>query len=330
MEVYGGPKMSDGLDFIEQADEVIADINLSRGGEVLPPKTNKTLLVDADTIVFSACLNCTIVEELLPEEFYTDEEWAEILLDPTFDGESNTRKFVYEDDVDAYINDKLAYMMEQTGTTRYELHFTGNKRNSFRYTQLDSMYKANRKSGQTPAGLHATKLRWVLNNPNVFIWDEWEADDICVALKRDNPDKYILAAVDKDVIYSLPGKHWNYYTSAKYYINMKWIEVSKLEAMRHHYLQTLTGDSGDNIPGLSGIGPKKALKILGDCEDHICMWEKVVAAYEAAGKSVIDAIVTMRLVSMHQLHKDKDGNYRLNLWKPPVGTTIERNNDGTE
>ena len=309
--------MSDGLDELNGNNcETVVDLNLGRDGEALPAMTNKTLLVDADTVLFTACLNSEIVDELLPRDMYTEEEWNILIQDPTYDEESHSVMITYPDDVDAYIHEKLAFMMEKTGTTKYELHLTGGGRSSFRYTKIDKLYKQNRKGGRAPAGLYAAKIRWVEDNPlNVFIWDDWEADDIVVSLKRDHPAKYTLAAVDKDVLYSLPGKHFNYYTSAKYGINMKWVQVDKMEAMKHHYLQTLTGDPGDNIPGLAGIGPKKAAKILEGCKDVQSMWEAVVAAYEKHNKTVIDAITTMRLVNMHQLLLDK-GEYKLELWKP--------------
>jgi len=318
--------MSDGLDMFDSDNGKIVDINLDSKGELLPPKNNKTLLVDADTLIFTACLNSEIVEELLPQSFYSKEEWEEIVADATFDEDNHCRYFVFDGDIDSYIKDKLEYIMQQTGTSDYELHFTGNLRSSFRYKLYD-MYKGNRKGGRAPTGLHDTKIRWVENNPSkCFIWDEWEADDIVVSLRRDNPNKYIMAAVDKDVLYSLPGRHFNYYTSAKYGIDMKWVEVDKLQAMKHHYIQALTGDSSDNIPGLNGIGAKRANKILEDCIDPVCMWEAVVEAYESKGKSVVDALITMRLVSMHQLIKDSSGEYKLNLWKPTTATYTKDNN----
>jgi len=265
----------------------VLDINIGGDGTILPTKNNKILLVDADTVIFTACLNSEMIDEVFDESFYHPDEWKEIVNDPTYDPELGIRKLVFEDDIDAYVKDKLQYMMDLTGTSSYELHLTGGSRKSFRYTQLDPMYKATRKGGAAPAGLHEAKIRWVEDNPtNVFIWDDWEADDIVVALKRDNPNKYVLAAVDKDVLYSLPGDHFNYYTSAKYSIDMKFIHVEKLDAMKHHYLQTLTGDPADNVPGLVGIGPKKAAKILEGCEKPDCMWLRVVEAYELHNKCI--------------------------------------------
>lgn len=307
-------------DLFAQDDGPVVDINIRAGfggSVVLPKKNGKILLVDADTVIFTGCLNSEVMEELLPWTFYTDAERKEIESDPTYDPEAHVRYFSFDDDIDAYVKDKLEYMLEQTGCESYELHLTGGLRTSFRYTKIDTMYKNNRKGGRAPANLSESKVRWVENNPTTcFIHEEWEADDIVVSLKRDNPDKYIMAAVDKDVIYSVPGKHWNYFTSAKFNIDMKWVEVDHHTAIAHHYMQTLTGDPGDNIPGLVGIGPVKAKKILGDALTVDVMWDRVVAAYEDHGKTIIDAMTTMRLVNMHQLFKNKQGDYEVVLWKP--------------
>lgn len=308
--------MDDGLESLAGESGEVVELNLDSRGELLPPKNNKILLVDADTILYSACLNCAITEELLPESFYTEEEWAEYMDDPTYDEESGTVQFVFEDDVDNYILNKLNYMLDQTGCKDWELHLTGRKEDAFRYKLVDKMYKANR-NGVPPPGLIDTKVRWVENHPTkCFMWHEWEADDMVVALRRDNPNKYILSAVDKDVLYSIPGRHFNYYTSVKYHIDMRWVEVSKRQATLHHYMQTLTGDSADNIPGLKGVGPKTAKKILDGCDDPECAWKRVVEAYEERGMTIIDAITNMRLAHMHQVMQNRVGDYEVVLWKP--------------
>jgi len=46
------------------------------------------------------------------------------------------------------------------------------------------------------------------------------------------------------------------------------------------YTQVLTGDRVDNIPGLHGIGPKKAEKILKGCKTEDQLYEAVLKAYD--------------------------------------------------
>ena len=48
---------------------------------------DKIALIDADTIIFSACVSTEIVEELLPKSFYSDVEWMEIESNPYYNEE---------------------------------------------------------------------------------------------------------------------------------------------------------------------------------------------------------------------------------------------------
>jgi 5'-3' exonuclease len=45
-------------------------------------------------------------------------------------------------------------------------------------------------------------------------------------------------------------------------------------------MQVLTGDRVDNIPGLKGIGVKKAEKILADCVTEKQLFEATLDAYK--------------------------------------------------
>ena len=305
--------MDDGLEGL--SNEEFVEINLGSNGKVLPQKNGKIALIDADTLVFAACITLEVADDLLPRDFYTDGEWEEIVKESGYSEIDHCIYYTNLEESKRHVMDRIDGILEATGCVDYELHFTS-KRENFRYKLLDNMYKATRTS-RAPEGLWELRELF-MEEGKAFIWTEWEADDIVVALKRDNPDKYILCAVDKDVLYSLPGKHFNYYVSRQHNIEMKWIEVGRLQAMKHHYMQTLTGDPADNVPGLVGIGPKKAEKILKDCEDVNCMWDAVVEAYKNNGKTIIDAITTMRLVSMQQLMLDKDGKYKLELWRPQI------------
>jgi DNA polymerase-1 len=167
---------------------------------------------------------------------------------------------------------------------------------------------------RTPTGLRELKAK-LLENFAGTISTSWEADDIVVYKKVNNPDKYIMVAVDKDLLYSVEGTHFNYYESSKYNIDMKFQEVDANIAMRWAYIQCLIGDTTDNIEGIKGIGPKKAEKVLAGCSTHADYWYAVANAFEEAGKGLMDAIETMRLVNMYQLI-EVNGEYIIKLWKP--------------
>jgi len=101
-----------------------------------------------------------------------------------------------------------------------------------------------------------------------------EADDFiriwrnqCVQANKD----YIVCSVDKD-LKCIPGKYYHLKTK-------KIEEISELEALKFFYAQLLQGDPTDNIPGLPGIGPKTADKMLLDIKDEEEMQEIVVSMY---------------------------------------------------
>ena len=294
----------------------IADINLGKSGEILPPKSDQVALIDADTLVFGAAVSAQVREDVLPREWYSDIEWMEIEENPGFDPETNSITSLNMNLAMMNAKEKLEQILSRTGCDEFELHFTGPGKNSFRYTIVDREYKANRREYISPIGLTMLKLEFYKLYPDKVIINRcFEADDTVVAKAASDLDKYIICAVDKDVLYSLEGRHFNYYTSAKYNIDMKWIEVDKETAMKHHYKQVLMGDAGDNIIGLRGIGPRKADAILAECTTPEECQEAVKQAYEDAGRSIMDFLVNMRLVSMNQAEYFPDTDeYKLKLW----------------
>ena len=278
------------------------EIDLNAAGKKLPPKNDMIALIDADTVVFGACS----VKE------YVD----------TVDVGVGSMDFkeIYAIDLEAayaHASDKINGILEATGCKDFELHFTLG-RNSFRYTRVDSEYKANRLGGRAPAGLKDLKELFIARNPEkAFMWEEVEADDVVILKKKVEPEKYMLCAVDKDVLFTLPGKHFNYYSRADYNIEMKFIEVEEIDAMRHMYFQALMGDSGDNVIGLKGVGKVGANKLLADCNTEEECVKVVKQAYLNKGRCITDFIKNMRLISMHQLEITKDGSYNIVLWKEP-------------
>ena len=116
---------------------------------------------------------------------------------------------------------------------------------------ITKKYKGNRKGRKTPPIFYGLKA---------YARDEWdfyevpnlEADD-CMGLYQN--EHSIICSPDKDVIKQIPGKHWNYGKG-------EWITTSEAEAWEFLWLQTVMGDSVDQIPGIPGIGIKTAEKML--------------------------------------------------------------------
>ena len=143
-----------------------------------------------------------------------------------------------------------------------------------------------------------------------------EADDMVVLRKAEDPDNTILAAVDKDVLNAVAGKHLNYYESQKYGIKMKWVEIDETHAKLWPYKQCIMGDAGDNVIGCHGIGPKRVCKYIYPGLTDKELWENVVRAYGSVDKDPIDALINMNLVNMRLLYRD--GNkIKVKRWYPP-------------
>ena len=105
--------------------------------------------------------------------------------------------------------------------------------------------------------------------------DGQEADDaigIAAYSYGDDDEAYIIMTIDKDLD-MIRGWHYNFTKDMKYF-------VQEDDTMRTFYTQVLTGDRVDNIPGLKGIGPKKAEKILKDCSSEKDMYAAVLKAYD--------------------------------------------------
>ena len=100
-----------------------------------------------------------------------------------------------------------------------------------------------------------------------------EADDaIGIRAYSLGENDYIICSIDKDLD-NIRGHHYNFVKNDRYYI-------TESQAIKNFYRQLLTGDRTDNIPGLAGIGPKKADKILKDCETEQELYEAVLKAYK--------------------------------------------------
>lgn len=301
--------------------EDFVPIVLNERGLVLPPKNALIALIDADTIAFAASSATEVCMDLLPREFYTDEEWNDMVRDPDYNEELGV---IYQGDLDQalrHAKDKLKTILELTGCEEYELYFSGGREN-FRFT-VEPGYKGNRNQMHVPAQLRELKDLLIKELGGVMC-TQWEADDEVVCKYYEDPEKYLVCAVDKDVLGSVPYA-FNYYYRAAYSRNgkgypelpMKFIENSEVEIIRHAYKQTLMGDSNDGIQGIFKCGIKTAEKHLNRAEEqtHEALWEIVLEAYEAAGMSEFDAIQTMQLVNMRQLVR-VEGEWSLKLWLP--------------
>lgn len=180
------------------------------------------------------------------------------------------------------------------------LVFTG--ADNFRYDNPLG-YKEHRTGARKPTGYEEI-LAYAKTYYTTETVEGMEADDFVVWLKTEEPEDWILCAIDKDVLYQTEGTHYNYNRDEE-------VTVTAEEAVRYAYYQTLVGDTSDGYKGCPGIGPKKADKILDECETEQEMWDAVVEAFDKKKLCIDHATNMMRLANMHQYN----GNEVI-LWTP--------------
>ena len=142
---------------------------------------------------------------------------------------------------------------------------------------------------------------------------EWgEADDYvsCLAwINIYNNTPYIIAGCDKDLL-QIPGLHYNY-------LKKTTKEISPEEANRNFFIQLLMGDVADSVPGLKGIGHKRATYILGGLNTPEDMYEAVKNAYinHYNNDFTTDEIAEMIYERANKLWlRRKDDE----IWTPPI------------
>jgi len=295
----------------------------------------KTLIIDADSIIYTAALSSQIEMVVADRSAYSDEEWDEISSNPSYNEDDGVYNVSNLNMGIETASDKINRLLTISGCDNVELAFTAGK--CFRFTLGDCSYKDNRKKIIRPAGL--VEIKDAISNKFKSInCVNIEADDYVCYKVRTNP-LYICSAIDKDVLYSNPGKVLNYY-EANYITrngnivsrNIHWETVSEKQSDYWPFIQCLEGDSSDNIIGPKGIGPKTMLKFFGvtltkDEKKEVKKvsdllkfidkfpefnvynaWNSVVTAYESKGLSEMDALANANLLAMN-LYTDIDSRY---------------------
>ena len=158
----------------------------------------------------------------------------------------------------------------------YEAFLTG--KGNFRYDIAKTVpYKGNRKD--TPKPPYYQELRdHMVKRLGAVVVEGQEADDEVAIRMSKEPDTYTLVGVDKDLL-QIPGWHFNPSKDLEQYVN-------EFEAYKSFCLQLLTGDRTDNIPGLQGVGPKKAEKALKDSKTKQELLETAWEKYQELGHTL--------------------------------------------
>src|SRR5512143_417281 len=159
-----------------------------------------------------------------------------------------------EDEALVEMDSKLDEITFNCGCSDSVIYLSGS--NNFRQ-KIYPAYKANRKQ-EKPKHFNALR-NYLIKVEQAQVAEGQEADDaLGIAQHRAERDTTIICSLDKDLL-MVEGWHYNWRRDET-------VEVTKLEGLRNFYRQLLTGDTTDNIPGIYGVGSKKAEAMLAGCE----------------------------------------------------------------
>ena len=151
------------------------------------------------------------------------------------------------------LNQRVNHILEQCNTTKYAGFLTQGK--CFRYS-VDSEYKAKR-SKSNRSILFPSLKEYAIQKWGFEYISDLEADDLVSYFSYVADIPTIICSPDKDVLKQCVGMHYNYGKA-------EFVHTSPEEALKFLWVQTLMGDSTDNIKGIPGVGIKTAENWLKD------------------------------------------------------------------
>ena len=173
-------------------------------------------------------------------------------------------------------------------------------------------YKGNRDDAHKPAHYEALR-NYLIKYHKCWVSDNEEADDTIGIAATECASRgvpCVVVSTDKDLD-MIPGAHFNWVKGLEY-------SITPEEAMMNFYLQLLSGDATDNVPGVPGIGIAKAQKLLsalaGGPEEEL--YTHVWATYKDHFPDLTDEQVDAMVLEMGRLLWIR--RYPEELWNPPV------------
>jgi hypothetical protein len=183
-------------------------------------------------------------------------------------------------------------------------------------------YKGNRSPDGRP--LYFQEIRnYLFEEYFAETQEHLEADDqlgIAHMEKRDRKSNSVLCTQDKD-LKMIPGVYFNPWKP-----NNGMHTITLEEANRNFFLQLLQGDSTDNIPGIVGIGPVMARKLI---PEGLSTSEMSSIVYEAYRQVIEDPGKNRRLSFQYDTGAHKDLNSVINeiagllwIWRDNSGVHL--------
>lgn len=245
------------------------------------------------------------------------------------------------------IDDKVQNIFDKTGADYYSMFISLGT--YFRHT-VDPGYKAQRKSYPTQLLWTRTLKNYLIERYGAVAGKNVEADDLVAYFNNkkiyefvyktselfDNTEevrnlgiveegtelslntangttrvKTIVSSPDKDLLQSIPGKHFNYSyfladkTNVNSLVRGSWVETSELEVNEFCKMQMIVGDAGDNVGALVGKGPAYWKKLS---NNGIPTWGDILHEYINHHKDISVGIseFNKNYKLLHLLDSDSD------------------------
>ncbi len=201
------------------------------------------------------------------------------------------------------------------------------KEDTFR-KKMYSNYKANRSKAPEEINIQTPILIDILKEMgfHTLIAPGFEADDIIatVAKNRETDEKIYIYSVDKD-LYQLIDKNINMISSrtAKapdiIYDENKVFEKLGIKTTQMQDYLALIGDSSDNIPGVKGVGPKRAVSLLNkyDNLDNLYKYVHTVKSKSLQEKLIENKDMAYLSKTLVKLSTDVNQDLKKDKWIIP-------------
>ena len=270
--------------FVEDAKKAIGKRAKRPKGELV------TILVDGDLIAYRCAaatngvsyrVEVPMPKERLCKDFKYHKEAMKFKTDMENGGYTGIRveKLIKPEPVEKAIANMRSIMVSSQQyledklkrPVTFKTYLTSD--NLFR-TDISPTYKVSRENTERPVNLKSCK-EYLTNHYHAETVAGYEADDLmAIAATAMSRKDCVIMSLDKD-LRQIPGKHYDFVKQELY-------DVSGEGAMRNFWTQALVGDKTDDIPGIYGIGPVKARKILDEVpanSGHWAFYKRVVEAW---------------------------------------------------
>jgi DNA polymerase-1 len=246
------------------------------------------LAIDTDILLFQACFGAQNVLD-----------WGD--GNKSVDADINKAKNTFRATIREYQN--------YTGVKEFVLCLSSIT--NFRKSHW-SGYKANRKDGERPVLLPELR-EWVEASYPTMMIEHLEADDVLGILATRHPGEIIHCSMDKD-LQTIPGRMLHVKKNRKHLL----LDITPEMAKEFHYIQTMTGDGCDGVPGVYGVGPAKAKKYLAK---YGITWNAVIQCYRDNGVPEDEALRNAIMVKILDNDHYIDGVVK--IWEPPHDEKVE-------